>query len=245
MEKKKVVCLGDSITEGVGVTVGERYLDYLCDLLNVETFGYGKNGAQYLHLLEQAEQVWNEHGEDVDYVLVFAGTNDFYRNVPIGEWFHETEREVLNDLTDPTSVAKRKVRSWNFDTGTFKGRINLLLSYLKSKYAEKEIILLTPLHRAFATFGPQNVQYDELHSNDAGIFFEEYVQAVKEAANVWAVRLIDSHQQSGLFPLFDESAKKYFANDKTDRLHLNKEGHLRLAKTVAAYFCANFLEFIR
>ena len=100
----------------------------------------------------------------------------------------------------------------------------------------KEIILLTPLHRAYATFGPQNVQYDELHSNDAGIFFEEYVQAVKEGAERWSVRLIDSHRDSGLFPLCDDNAKKYFVNSDTDRLHLNKEGHFRLAKTIAGHF---------
>ena len=35
MGNKRVVCLGDSITEGVGVNIGERYVDYLCELLNL------------------------------------------------------------------------------------------------------------------------------------------------------------------------------------------------------------------
>ena len=48
MGNKRLVCLGDSITEGVGVNIGERYVDYLCELLNVETFGYGENGAKRL-----------------------------------------------------------------------------------------------------------------------------------------------------------------------------------------------------
>lgn len=244
MGNKRVVCLGDSITEGVGVNIGERYVDYLCELLNVETFGYGENGAEYIDLLAQAERMFSELGEMVDYVIVFAGTNDFYFNVPIGEWFSVGAKEVLNDLAEQNSLEKRKVRFWNFDTDTFKGRINVLLSFLKKKYADKEIVLLTPIHRAFATFGAQNVQYDELHSNSAGIFFDEYVQAVKEAADVWSVRLVDAYKDSGLFPLVDENAKKYFVSAKTDRLHLNQDGHYRLAKTIAAYFRGTFFDFM-
>ena len=170
----------------------------------------------------------------MDYIIVFAGTNDFYCNVPIGEWFIEKEKEVLKDKTNPNSLARRRVREIIFDANTFKGRINTLFAFLKETYATKEIIVLTPLHRAYATFGPQNIQYDELHSNDAGIFFEEYVKAVREAADIWSVRLIDSYRESGLFPLFDESAKKYFVNEQTDRLHLNKDGHYRLAKLIAS-----------
>lgn len=91
---------------------------------------------------------------------------------------------------------------------------------------------MTPIHRAFATFAPENVQYDEMYSNSIGVFFDEYVSAVKEAANVQATELIDSNAVSGFFPLFDKNAEKYFCNTKTDRLHPNFEGHKKLADII-------------
>ena len=91
---------------------------------------------------------------------------------------------------------------------------------------------MTPIHRAYATFGPENVQYDEMHSNSIGLFFEEYVSAVKEASNIWATEIIDLNAVSGFFPLFDKNAEKYFCNTQTDRLHPNFEGHRKLAKII-------------
>ena len=50
-----------------------------------------------------------------------------------------------------------------------------------------------------------------------------------------SVYLIDAYRDSGLWPLSEENAKEYFVNLKTDRLHLNKNGHLRLAKLIALH----------
>ena len=58
------------------------------------------------------------------------------------------------------------------------------------------------------------------------------MNAIKEAANVWAVPVIDLNSFCGLFPLLDEHAQ-YFRKSDTDRLHPNTEGHKRMAYTLA------------
>lgn len=231
-QDKKVCFLGDSITDGIGVTKDTVYWSLLSKELGMKAYGYGLNGSKFLALLNQAKAMLEEHKTDVDAIFVFAGTNDFYGNIPLGNWYIESERTVLKSFNTENGEIKetRKFREFNFDTTTFRGSINTVLSFLKENYPDKQIVLMTPIHRAFATFGPENVQYDEMYSNSIGVFFDEYVAAVKEAANVWATELIDLNAVSGFFPLYDKNAEKYFCNTETDRLHPNFEGHIRLAK---------------
>lgn len=233
-QDKKVCFLGDSITDGIGVTKDTVYWNLLGKATGMKTFGYGLNGSKFFGLFNQAKAMYEEHKTDVDAIFLFAGTNDFYGNIPLGDWFIESEKTVLktlkNDGTDISEV--RKFREFNFDTTTFRGSVNTVLSFLKENYYDKQIVLMTPIHRAFATFGPANVQYDEMHSNSIGVFFDEYVSAVKEASNIWATELIDLNAVSGFLPLYDKNAQKYFCNTKTDRLHPNFEGHIKLAKII-------------
>ena len=76
-----------------------------------------------------------------------------------------------------------------------------------------------------------NRQPDEMYENTRGLFFDEYVKAIKEAGNVWAVPVIDLNSLSGLFPLYDAGAQMFNKPD-TDRLHPNDAGHSRMAKTI-------------
>ena len=47
------------------------------------------------------------------------------------------------------------------DGNTYKGRINIGMKRLKQLFPDKQIVLLTPLHRSLADFGETNVQPDE------------------------------------------------------------------------------------
>jgi len=96
---------------------------------------------------------------------------------------------------------------------------------------------MTPPHRAYANFSrPEqnkyNVQPNENISNEQQLYIEDYVHVLKQASEYWSIPIIDLFSTSGLYPL-DDSFTQYFANPKTDRLHPNNAGHVRLGKTIA------------
>ena len=118
------------------------------------------------------------------------------------------------------------------DSSTFKGRINAAMAYIKENFPDKQIILITPIHRGFAKFGEGNVQPDESFPNRIGEYIDSYVDAVKEAGNVWAVPVIDLNSLSGLFPNTPSHAQ-YFHKKDTDLLHPNAKGHEKMASAIA------------
>ena len=206
---RKMAFLGDSITDARHIGCTSNYWNFLERDLGVVPLVYGINGHQWKHVYGQAESLFADHPGDVDEIVVFAGTNDFNANVPLGDW------------TDG-------------DT-SFRGRIAAVMDYLKGKYPRVPIWLLTPIHRGYATFGADNVQPDETYANTLGLWIGDYVDVVKEAAAKYGARLIDLNADSGLYPLFD-SHVMYFHNGSTDRLHPNNAGHERMARAIERGF---------
>lgn len=234
MRSKPTYCfLGDSITDGIGTS--KRYIEYISEWTGATTYGFGVNGAESISLLSQLDRMEQAVDAQFDILFVFIGTNDFYSGIPIGTFFTEhTENVPCNRDSNhhDTEFAVRKKREFVMDDSTFCGRLNLVLSRIRKQYPDKRIIFMTPLHRAYAYFGGNNIQPNELYANRAGCYFDEYIQAERTAADIWSVELIDLYRESGLFPLFDESASLYFSNKETDRLHPNAEGHRKIAETI-------------
>ena len=223
---KRVAYLGDSMTQrpGDGSSV---YWEYLDTLLCIKPFVYGKSGHQWDDIYGQAVKLKNEQNSDIDAIFIFAGTNDYNNSVPLGKFFAETTKQTNHDGQNVT----RKYRSRIYNDSTFCGRINKVMSYLKTYYPLQQVIILTPLHRGYAKFGDHNVQPEENFCNGQGLYIEDYVNSLKEAALNWAVPIIDLYSVSGLYPLSDSHAQ-YFRDRETDRLHLNSKGNYRLAKTI-------------
>lgn len=226
---KKVAFLGDSITDKKHVGTTKNYWQYLAEMLGLTPLVYGINGNQWNGILKQAERLKAEAGDDVDAIIVFCGTNDYNAGIPLGEWYTYTyEGTTVKGGTKEV----RKKRHAAPNPHTFRGRINEAMLYLKKNFPMKQIILLTPIHRAQARFSKENIQPEESFPNKLGLYVDEYVNVVKEAANVWAVPVIDLNSISGLYPLLDEHAP-YFHDAQTDRLHPNANGHYRMAKALA------------
>ncbi len=229
---KKVGYLGDSITDPncYGDNI-RKYWDFLKEWLNITPYVYGVSGRQWDDLTNQADQLKAEHGEDVDAILIFLGTNDFNDGVPVGEWFVEAEEQVMAARGETKKLETRKRRRMVMSSDTYKGRINMGLSHLKQLFPDKQIVLLTPLHRSLADFGDTNLQPDESYQNACGEYIDAYVQAVKEAGNLWAVPVIDLNSVTGMNPMVEEQLI-YFYNSEFDRLHPSTKGQERMARTL-------------
>ena len=244
----RVAYLGDSITDQRQVEKGQNdtYWVYLESLLGTTSFVYGISGHEWKHIPGQTDKLIAEHGQEVDAIMIFVGTNDYNVNVPLGEWFSEevVEVEVSGQKGAKSGVmAERKKRTILMDNNTVRGRINIAMSKLKEIYPTKQIILLTPIHRGDAFLSDRSIQPNELYANGAGEYIDAYVEVVKEAGNVWAVPVIDMNSICGLYPLKEsnglywrrpslEKSKKTGKN-RLDRLHPNSAGHLRMARALA------------
>ncbi len=223
---KKIAFLGDSMTQKRDSST-KVYWEYLADLMEIEPIVYGISGNQWDGIYKQAQKLKQEHGTDIDAILIFAGTNDYNHNTPLGNFYSETAKETNFNGT----IVTRKYRTLIDDNSTFCGRINKVMAFLKQNYPDQQIVIMTPIHRGFAKFSENNVQPEENFSNDLGLYIDDYVNVLRNASSVWAVPLIDLYSLSGLHPVLDSNIK-YFSNADTDRLHPNSAGNFRLAKTI-------------
>jgi len=223
---KKIAFLGDSMTQKRDSS-NIIYWEYLTEFMGIEPFVYGISGKQWDGIYKQAQQLKHEKGNDIDAILIFAGTNDYNNNTPLGNFYRETAKKTNSDGT----IVMRKYRTLIEDDTTFCGRINKAMSFLKQNYPNQQIVILTPIHRGFAKFSEKNVQPEENFSNNLGLYINDYVDVLKQASSFWAVPLIDLFSLSGLHPVLDSNSK-YFLNAETDRLHPNSAGNFRLAKTI-------------
>lgn len=223
---KKIAFLGDSMTQKRDSS-NTVYWEYLAEMMEIKPIVYGISGHQWDGIFRQAKKLKQEHDTNVDAIIIFAGTNDYNHNTPLGKFYIESAKETNFNGT----IVTRNYRTLIEDNSTFCGRINKVMSFLKQNYPDQQIVIMTPIHRGFAKFSENNVQPEENFSNDLGLYIDDYVNALRNASSVWAVPLIDLFSISGLHPVLD-SHTMYFSNAETDRLHPNSAGNFRLAKTI-------------
>ena len=206
LKNKKILFLGDSITEGVGVSSPDKcYVSVFGKLSGAEVKNYGIGGTRIakqskISLSEESDRDFmsrvDEMDSEADVVVVFGGTNDFgHGDSTIGDFSSR-------------------------DECTFYGALHILCTSLINKYPKADIIFMTPLHRVS--------EDDEV--NEIGLKHEAllsgYVDIIKEVAGYYSLPVLDLFNTSGIQPKVDIIREIYMP----DGLHPSDAGAEKIAK---------------
>ena len=197
--------LGDSITEGHGVTDTEhniywQRLGEACGL--AEYRGYGISGTRIAiqHTVSD-EPRWDlnfisrvaEMDPDADLIVVFGGTNDFgHGDAPLG---------VMSDRSPYT----------------FYGACHVLIRKLLAKYPDAQIVFMTPLHRIVEERGERRLK--------------NFVDAIRRVTEFYGIPVLDLYATSGLQPQVDIIMQKFCP----DGLHPNDAGQEKIYKRLRGF----------
>lgn len=212
LKNKKINFLGDSITEGHGTSAdGKKFTDLLAANYGVISRNYGIGGTRIAkQITPSVEPRWDrdfitrteEMDADADAVVVFGGTNDYgHGDAPLG------------------CMADR-------DPHTFYGALHTLYTNLITKYPDKPIVVLTPLHRC----NENSLRGDGCKPQDAAPL-KTYVDIIREVAEYYSLPLLDLYATSGMQPEVPIIKERFIP----DGLHPNDAGHVILAQKIATF----------
>lgn len=206
---KKIVFLGDSITQGAGATNEENvYLEVCAKKLGAKAVNFGVGGTRIApQITPSAEAFCDEYfllrakkmDKDADLVVVFGGTNDFgHGDAPFG-------------------------RIGDKDPATFCGAYDALIEYLMATYGKEKLIIVYPLRRR-----------NETATNGDGSKAEgskplaEYHDAEKVVAEKCGLKSVDFWNDGDLNPNKPDGNENF-----ADGLHPNDIGHRLLGEKLA------------
>ena len=201
---KKVVFLGDSITEGAGTSdIEHRYTNVFAKLAGCEIFVDGIGGSRFANQKKPTNERHDRYfisrvdalPKEADIVVVFGGTNDFgHGDAPFGTFEDRTEN-------------------------TFYGAAHTLCRRLIEKYPAATIVFMTPLHRIT----------EAATTNEIGLPckpLKAYVEAIREVCEYYSIPVLDLYKVSGMQPLVEIIKTSYMP----DGLHPNDAGAEKIAK---------------
>ena len=137
---KKVVYLGDSITDPSQIARHNHstYWKYMQELYGIEPHVYAVSGYQWNRIYPMAQKMQSEMGDTPDAILILLGTNDFNSGVPLGEWYQVSEEDVNRRGV----TIRQPRRCFAKNMGTFRGRINTVMEYLKHNFPDQQIVIM-------------------------------------------------------------------------------------------------------
>ena len=217
LKGKKIIFIGDSITEGVGVSdINNRYdnrLRRMCGFSSTVNYGIGGTRFAYqsrpsavptfdLYFCGRAHLV----DRSADIVVVYGGVNDYiHGDAPIGS---------ADDRTPET----------------FKGAVHYLMKFLSETFSGKPVVFMTPARCSFAGATDLDVSKNSFKRADAQpLAF--YVDHIIETAKLYGVHVLDLYRDLPIDPKQDADREKY----TTDGLHFNDAGHEVIAELLADF----------
>ena len=209
--------LGDSITEGVGVTdQNNRYDNVLHRRFELAAhYNYGIGGTRLAHQSVPSEIPRYDLcfcgraymlDKSADLIVVYGGVNDYIH----GDAYFGT----MEDRT-PT---------------TFCGAVYFLMNLLKTNYEGKKIVFMTPAHMHFKGISDKCLSGRPMKKPDAQPL-SAYVEVIKARGEELGIPVLDLFEKLPIDPNNESDREKY----TVDGLHFNDEGQGILAKTLGDF----------
>ena len=216
LKGKSINFLGDSITEGYGISIEDRYDNVMkrkCDLAGVHN--YGISGTRIAHQRNASREPRYDLcfcgrafdlNPDADIFVVYGGVNDYiHGDAPIG---------TLEDITP----------------ATFCGGVNFLMNLLKTKYPGKTLAFMTPAHMNTGSEIDTEPSHQPEKSADAKPL-ADYVEIIKAAGVRHGIPVLDLFANLGIDPKIPADRATY----TIDGLHFNAAGHRALADCLIGF----------
>lgn len=210
--------LGDSITEGVGVSniPENRYDNRLKRMYGLKaTNNYGISGTRLAHQEKPSEKprydlcfCGRAYNMDpaADLVVVYGGVNDYIHG--------DAHFGTMADRTPET----------------FCGAVYFLMSTLKELYPGKPVVFMTPAHCDFKGVSDMEVSPRDMKKPDAKPLLE-YVKVIKARGAELGVHVLDLFENLGIDPNNENEKARY----TIDGLHFNDDGQGILASTLGRF----------
>lgn len=170
---KKLVCFGDSLTEGYGLKEVECWVSKLNNEMDIEIINSGISGDTTLGMLARFESMVINHKPS--HVIILGGTNDLM--------FSSTDEQILSNIVAMTRRARHEgidsivglpprvfpshiveESSFYLSIATLRNRLDVFRDKLKQFCEEDEML--------YIDFGEglkeEDYQDDDLHPNASG-----------------------------------------------------------------------------
>ena len=187
---KKAAFVGDSITYGVNTSQGHIYYQLLNDMIGFsEVYADGVAGSCYSKTSDYGttitpiSQRFQNIPTDRDLVVIFAGTNDFGHDTPLG---------TIEDTTDIS----------------FYGAISVVINGILTANPSARLVLFSPIHR----YGWSGNNPNDDEPNGQGLTLKDYVDAIKNMAEKYSIPVLDLFSIYGLNPRIPNIKTNYITD---------------------------------
>ncbi len=210
----KIAFLGDSITLGYGLTdKKERFATLVANMLQAEEINLGITGT----LVARAGLNRTDKNafidrlpliKGADIAIVFGGTNDYF-------W---SDRPIFP-------------KGENDGTDYFYTALCNICESCRTVYKDIRVLFVTPYrHHGIGNFAGgedwhQSSEHDTSEENFNGHVLGDYSDAVAHVAEKYGFPVLNLHEKSNFF----------WKKHTIDGCHPNPEGHLVLAREIAAF----------
>lgn len=221
----KYCAVGDSITYGVGASDNsKRWADLLVAKLNLDTASYQNLGVSNTTITVTNDTdnsicnriIKSNIASDCELITLMGGVNDFHLGRTLGTF--------EDSLTYFKSNGK-------WETTNFCGALCAIIDYVHTKRPNAHLIVLTPMHYE-----------NEYVENSQGKILLDYVQAIRDICEYFAVYVVDCYRDLPIDAKNAEQKSLYTSNGVVaDGIHPSDKGHEAIANMVANRLKFNYI----